>query len=91
MNPTIISFDIQNAEAARELAEIVPIDAIRLSPLTYLLLSAENVSQVLAKLGQAPKLQDVPYIAFSIKTPTLRHSGHDKAAQVLRDIGYESV
>lgn len=91
MNPTIISFDVQSSVAADQLAQIVPENAIRLSPLTYLLLSVEDVTPTLDKLGQAPALRNCSYTAISVKTPFLRHLGNNKAAQVLQDAGFEIV
>jgi len=91
MNPTIISFKEKSSKAVNELKSIVPINAIKLSPLTYLLPSSEMVNQIMEKMPQAPALRESPYIAISLKTQTLRHCGHDKAVQVLQSIDYEIV
>lgn len=91
MNPTIISFNVETSTAVTELKEIVPSGAIELSPLTYLLPSSEMINQIMEKMSQSPELRASPHIAIFLKTQTLRHSGHDKAAQVLQSIGYESV
>lgn len=91
MNPTIISFNAKGQRAVDELQKIVPGDAVQLSPLTYLLPSSEMINQILEKMPQAPTLRESPFFAISLKTKTLRHSGHDKAVQVLKGIEYEIV
>jgi len=91
MNPTIISFNRESSRLVDELERIVPTDAIKLSPLTYLLPSSEMINQIMEKMPQSPALRGSPYIAISLKTKTLQHSGHDKAVQILRSIDYEIV
>jgi hypothetical protein len=91
MNPTIMSFKAVSQRAVAELERVIPEEAIQLSPLTYLLPSPEMINQILEKMPQSPKLRESPYIAISLKTKTLRHSGHDKAVQILQSIDYEIV
>lgn len=91
MNPTIISFNPEKYlnDAMKELKGIVPEGAIRLSPLTYLLPSSDVVAQILEKMPESPALRESPYIAIGLKTKIFRHTGHDKAAQVLQGIEYD--
>lgn len=91
MNPTIISFTEKSSKAVNELERIVPKEAVKLSPLTYLLPSSEMIKQIMEKMPQSPALRESPYIAISLKTKTLQHSGHDIAVQVLQSIDYEIV
>lgn len=89
MNPTIMSFKAKSQSGVDELKRIVPADAISLSPLTYLLPSSEMIGEILEQMPQCPTLGKSPYIAISLKTKTLRHSGQDKAVQVLQALDYE--
>jgi hypothetical protein len=91
MNPTILSFKVTGAMGIKSFQKIMPSDAIELGPCTYLLQLSDNMDQILEQASHYPELRDCAYTAISLKTKTLRQSGHDKALQILQSIDYELV